>query len=726
MATTFVVLALFAVVASVQCDIAFQVQVPFPQNLSIVGPLAAYNSVLAVPLYSVQGANCPLGLFDVSNGETTLTQLDSYLLGPCSNNWTTSIAMDNQFIAIGTLGTVIVVSYRSVNATVLGTVNSDYGVLNVAKFGESVAFVRPGNDVFLLVGTESSALSDLGYISVFNYDATSQSFVKYTISTNNLLPYVLADSYLMAGQGSLFAIYGSPSRSVQSQVYVLNSSDWSVVASFSTNSPPQSLALCGSIVLWSTDSEMTIRSWLLSDSYTNQMFASTSVHCSAGGDFVTVTASGTGSAHVTLLTRWPDTLNFEAQDVPSPNAAETYLSSALTDSYLFIDGVNSSSNYFVDVYNVSNHNIVTGIVLIAVFCGSAVIAAAIIGVIFGLKRWKHRKKVHEEKGRQNGEESQKVVAVRDKQENGRKADSEVEHGATYQGMPAPSQENSTDKMASSTRESAIFKMNSSVDVKDRLRVPWNEIKIVRDIGKGSYGKVCLGKWRHTDVAVKFCNDIGNVEDFLREAELMINIPPHPNIVQVLGISTDGPLPVIMLEYCAGGSLDKYLFGTDIQLTEETTISLVAGIAKGMLHLHKNNIIHRDLAARNILLTEAKQPKISDFGMSRLLQQQQEGKTNTNVGPLRWMAPESLADRTYSTKSDVWTFGIVVWEIVAKQEPHLDQDPLNVGKLIRDEFLVPKIPSQCPPILAEIMQMCWKPKPDERPDFEEICKLLLKD
>jgi serine/threonine protein kinase len=182
----------------------------------------------------------------------------------------------------------------------------------------------------------------------------------------------------------------------------------------------------------------------------------------------------------------------------------------------------------------------------------------------------------------------------------------------------------------------------------------------------------------------------------------------------------------MLEYCAGGSLDKYLFGTDIQLTEETTISLVAGIAKGMLHLHKNNIIHRDLAARNILLTEAKQPKISDFGMSRLLQQQQEGKTNTNVGPLRWMAPESLADRTYSTKSDVWTFGIVVWEIVAKQEPHLDQDPLNVGKLIRDEFLVPKIPSQCPPILAEIMQMCWKPKPDERPDFEEICKLLLKD
>jgi serine/threonine protein kinase len=101
--------------------------------------------------------------------------------------------------------------------------------------------------------------------------------------------------------------------------------------------------------------------------------------------------------------------------------------------------------------------------------------------------------------------------------------------------------------------------------------------------------------------------------------------------------------------------NKHFEGHSPNITDNI---FVKGIAAGMLHLHNHNIIHRDLAARNILLSGTGDPKISDFGMSRILQKEEEGKTKTNIGPIRWMAPESLANQTYSKKSDVWSFGIV--------------------------------------------------------------------
>jgi len=204
---------------------------------------------------------------------------------------------------------------------------------------------------------------------------------------------------------------------------------------------------------------------------------------------------------------------------------------------------------------------------------------------------------------------------------------------------------------------------------------------------------------------------------------MVELPPHPNVVQMFGISLDGPQPIIILEYCGGGSLDRVLYDSNEKLSEEFKMRMVRGIALGMLHLHKYNIVHRDLAARNILLTSSGDPKISDFGMSRVLQKVDEGKTNTGFGPVCWMAPESLAHRNYSKKSDVWTFGIVVYEIVAQCEPHKDKDIFDAGVRIRDEGLTPEIPFNCPPKLRNIMQLCWQKQPNQRPTFEAICQML---
>jgi serine/threonine protein kinase len=244
-------------------------------------------------------------------------------------------------------------------------------------------------------------------------------------------------------------------------------------------------------------------------------------------------------------------------------------------------------------------------------------------------------------------------------------------------------------------------------------VSFKDLVVEKEIGEGSYGRICLGKWNNSVVALKFCRNKGTLDSFLDEIKVMLELPPHPNVVQMFGVSVDGPQPVIGMEYCAGGSLDKLLFDSNEKLSIEYKMKLIRNVAAGLYHLHKHNIVHRDLAARNILLSGSGEPKISDFGMSRILKET-EGKTYSNIGPIRWMAPESIGQHKYSKQSDVWTFGIVVWEIVRQSEPHVDVDPVDVGALIRDRGLAPKIPDNCPPLLRQLMEMCWQKEPEQRP------------
>lgn len=166
--------------------------------------------------------------------------------------------------------------------------------------------------------------------------------------------------------------------------------------------------------------------------------------------------------------------------------------------------------------------------------------------------------------------------------------------------------------------------------------------------------------------------------------------------------------------------------------------ILNGIARGMYHLHSENVIHRDLAARNILLTENMDVKVSDFGMSRQRHQDygdESQKTTSSVGPLKvsppfffkyflqWMAPEAIKNKTYSFRSDVYSFSITMWELLARSSPYPECDAFGTAVQVCYEGLRPPLPENADQMLVALMQKCWAANPDERPAFKKICSQL---
>jgi len=231
-------------------------------------------------------------------------------------------------------------------------------------------------------------------------------------------------------------------------------------------------------------------------------------------------------------------------------------------------------------------------------------------------------------------------------------------------------------------------------------------------------------WHGITVAIKELKDLSERElrAFEDEAALMKALTPHPNVVLLYGLVKE-PRFLIITEFLEGGSLASVL-KSDVEMTPPLLKKIVTGIALGMLHLHAEGIIHRDLAARNILIGDNWRVKVSDFGMSRQASDRSSvQQTQTTIGPVKWMAPESITKSQYSKKSDVWSFGVVLYEILTRETPYGNMPPLQVAAAVAYNGLRLAIPSHCPPILAEIMLSCWQDNPHSRPDFEAIFQKL---
>jgi len=237
--------------------------------------------------------------------------------------------------------------------------------------------------------------------------------------------------------------------------------------------------------------------------------------------------------------------------------------------------------------------------------------------------------------------------------------------------------------------------------------------------------VYKGKWRGGEVAIKQMpvSELSGkeLEEFKGEAALMSKLRPHTNVVQFIGACIRPGEPLcILTEYLDGGSLLNML--KKKTLTGEDLIKIARGIAAGMLHLVSENIVHRDLAARNILLSLNLVPKVADFGLSRLSERADNSSfTATTVGPLRWMSPESLSDRCYSEKTDVWSFGVLLFELMTYGELPYPQvtDPVVVATNVAMRKLKLTAPASAPDLLQSIMSLCLKFDPEDRPTFKVI-------
>ncbi|KAF6720246.1 Ephrin type-B receptor 3 [Oryzias melastigma] len=262
------------------------------------------------------------------------------------------------------------------------------------------------------------------------------------------------------------------------------------------------------------------------------------------------------------------------------------------------------------------------------------------------------------------------------------------------------------------------------------------VKIEEVIGAGEFGEVCRGRLkqpgrREMVVAIKTLK-AGYTErqrrDFLAEASIMGQFD-HPNVIRLEGVLTRSCPVLIITEFMENGALDSFLRLNDGRFTMTQLVGMLRGIAAGMKYLSDMNYVHRDLAARNILVNSNLVCKVSDFGLSRFLDDTSADPTYTSsLGgkiPIRWTAPEAIAFRKFTTASDVWSYGIVMWEVVSYGErPYWDMSNQDVMTAVEQDYRLPP-PMDCPMVLHQLMLECWMKERNLRPKFSRIVSTLDK-
>lgn len=246
------------------------------------------------------------------------------------------------------------------------------------------------------------------------------------------------------------------------------------------------------------------------------------------------------------------------------------------------------------------------------------------------------------------------------------------------------------------------------------QIKTKDLKICEQIGKGEFSEVCKGDYLGTQVAVKILRDKSTAQQFLTEASVMTTLR-HPNLVQLLGVVL-GETTYIVTEFMSKGSLVDYLRtrGRAI-ITGADQINFACDTCCGMAHLETKHIVHRDLAARNVLIYEDGTAKVSDFGLARPMDCNQTG----GKFPIKWTSPEALRDNKFTNKSDMWSFGILLWEIYSFGRVPYPRIPLADVVMHVERGYRMEAPEGCPKEIYDIMQTTWDKDPAVRPNFAEI-------
>ncbi|KAK7791522.1 hypothetical protein R5R35_008686 [Gryllus longicercus] len=286
---------------------------------------------------------------------------------------------------------------------------------------------------------------------------------------------------------------------------------------------------------------------------------------------------------------------------------------------------------------------------------------------------------------------------------------------------------------------------------EKLEFPRNDIIYIRDLGQGAFGRVFQAKApglvkgeEFTLVAVKMLKDEASEDlqvDFEREACLLAEFD-HPNIVKLLGVCAIGRPMCLLFEFMGRGDLNEFLRSCspsnyivrssegdgemfkDVQLTHVDLVNIARQVAAGMVYLSDRKFVHRDLATRNCLIDDNMVVKIADFGLSQkiYLQDYYKGDEHDAI-PVRWMPLESILYNKYTVESDVWAFGVCLWEIFSfALQPYYGMTHEEVVKYIKEGNVL-QCPENTPKSLYDLMKLCWNRKPQARPGFRTIYQTL---
>ncbi|XP_026844132.1 tyrosine-protein kinase Btk29A isoform X2 [Drosophila persimilis] len=261
---------------------------------------------------------------------------------------------------------------------------------------------------------------------------------------------------------------------------------------------------------------------------------------------------------------------------------------------------------------------------------------------------------------------------------------------------------------------------------DKWEIHPMELMLMEELGSGQFGVVRRGKWRGSiDTAVKMMKEgTMSEDDFIEEAKVMTKLQ-HPNLVQLYGVCSKHRPIYIVTEYMKHGSLLNYLRRHEKTLIGNMglLLDMCIQVSKGMTYLERHNYIHRDLAARNCLVGSENVVKVADFGLARYVLDDQYTSSGGTKFPIKWAPPEVLNYTRFSSKSDVWAYGVLMWEIfTCGKMPYGRLKNTEVVERVQRGIILEK-PKSCAKEIYDVMKLCWSHGPEERPAFRVLMDQL---
>lgn len=272
---------------------------------------------------------------------------------------------------------------------------------------------------------------------------------------------------------------------------------------------------------------------------------------------------------------------------------------------------------------------------------------------------------------------------------------------------------------------------TAVEAEDESSIDLSKLMFGHRFAFGAHSRLYHGIYEDKVVAAKMINlpvhdengDLAArlIKQFGREVTLLSRLH-HRNVIKLVAAVKKPPVYCIITEYLPQGSLRAYLHKLEKKsLPLQKQIAIALDIARGMEYIHSQGVIHRDLKPENILIDQDFCLKIADFGIAC-----EEAHCDTlaeDPGTFRWMAPEMIKRKPYRRKVDIYSFGLLLWELVAGKIPYEDMTPIQAAFAVVDKNIRPVIPGECPPVMQMLIEQCWCEKPEKRPEFWQVVKVL---